>query len=61
MAWDKTPGQIAYEAWREARGEAASDPPWSDVGPKVRALWETTAEAVRDDLLDEQGPASDRD
>jgi hypothetical protein len=40
-----TPGQLAYEAWRET---FRSDAPWSDIGDHERAAWEAAAQAAID-------------
>jgi len=46
----KSYGQIAFEAYNEAKGGLTWDgkpiPPWSDVGDAVRDGWDSAARAV---------------
>jgi len=45
MSEEKTDGQLAYEAHRDALG---GNRPWSDVRDPEREVWETTAAAGAD-------------
>lgn len=56
----KTPGQIAYEALQKS-GSSLYDGPWDRLSQIDIDAWEAVAEAVRDHLVAEMGPASDRD
>lgn len=53
---DKTPGQVAHEAWAEHvwKGRACDISSWGELDEDARAEWEAVAEAVRQDLLDSQ-------
>lgn len=44
----KTPGQIAYEAHREACGESRTRPDWQHRGTTHQKAWEAAAQAVLD-------------
>jgi hypothetical protein len=50
VAKRKSLGQIAFEAYNEAKGGVTYDgkpiPPWEDVGDAVRSAWEAAARAV---------------
>ena len=52
----RTPGQIAYEAYCQARGWRAFDkqllPPWAYVRPEIRAAWEAAGTAVIESEVD---------
>lgn len=46
----KTPGQVAFEAYNEAKGGVTWDgkpiPPWGEVGEEVQQAWKAAAEAA---------------
>ena len=44
-----TPGQVAYEKWRQCLEYALQ--PWPALPANVRAIWERVAEAVIEDRL----------
>jgi hypothetical protein len=53
----KSPGQVAYEAYRGGDvttpdGKVPLDwlPPWEDVVPEVQRCWETAAHALQSDF-----------
>lgn len=50
MTEEKTPGQIAFEAYRESVGGVAVNglpiPPWANVKDSIRYGWEDAAMAV---------------
>ena len=52
----KTLGQIAFEAYKEAKDNVTYDskpiPTWSELGVDVQSAWEKAAYAVRKEIGD---------
>lgn len=65
MMGPKTAGQVAFEAYNEAKGGRTYDdkpiPPWSDVGEAVRSAWEAAAAAVQRASHDEARIEAERE